>query len=186
MNKFEFGKMLKIVYVNAFLLGVCSLFSIFLLYSWFDFKRKIKKKIFYKSLFVRLTDYPFFYEIFHNICIFPLFSNIYKYIPKLSGKVLQVGCGTGYFNKYVNKTYNSDIPELYNLDLNLRHLKYGVKKKRFDQGCEKFRPSHKANRRHQDRSGRDLRRPTGSTKDRQEKGRCRNPMGGWYLYRRCP
>ncbi len=132
MKKSDIGRIMKIIYVNIFFFGVCTLLSVFLLYSWFDFRIKIKKKILYKSLFVRLTDHPFYYELFHNVCIFPLFSKIYRYIPRLSGNVLQVGCGTGYFNKYVKKTYTSDIPELYNLDLNLRHLEYGVKKKRFD------------------------------------------------------
>jgi ubiquinone/menaquinone biosynthesis C-methylase UbiE len=33
----------------------------------------------------------------------------------------------------VNRTYKSDVPELHNLDVNLRHLEYGAKKRRFDR-----------------------------------------------------
>jgi SAM-dependent methyltransferase len=126
-------RMLRIAYVNAFFLTVCLLSSVFLLYTWYDFRRRIRKKMFDRSLFVRLTDFPFFYEAFHKISVFPLFSDIYRYVPPLSGRVLQVGCGTGYFNEYVSRTYESDIPELYNLDVNLKYLEYGVRKKRFDR-----------------------------------------------------
>jgi SAM-dependent methyltransferase len=133
MKKHDVGRALRIAYVNAFFLTVCLLLSIFLLYTWYDFRLRIRKKMFDRSLFVRLTDHPFFYEIFHKISVFPLFSDIYKYVPKLSGRVLQAGCGTGYFNAYVKRTYKSDIPELYNLDVSQKYLEYGVKKKRFDR-----------------------------------------------------
>ena len=133
MKKRDVGRMLRIAYVNAFFLTVCLVLSIFLLYTWYDFRLRIRKRPFERSLFVRLTDHPFFYEVFHKFSVFPLFSDIYRYIPRLSGRVLQVGCGTGYFNAYVSRTYESDLPELYNLDVNQRYLEYGVKKRRFDR-----------------------------------------------------
>jgi SAM-dependent methyltransferase len=133
MKMRDLARTVRIAYVHAFFLAVCLLLSVFLLYSWYDFRRRIRKKPFERSLFVRLTDRPFFYELFHKFSVFPLFSDIYRYVPRLSGRVLQVGCGTGYFNEYVRRRYKSGIPELYNLDVNRRYLEYGVKKGRFER-----------------------------------------------------
>ena len=133
MKKRVAARVLRIAYVNVFFLAVCLLLSVFLLYTWYDFRLRIRKKPFARSLFVRLTDHPFFYEAFHRFSVFPLFSDIYEYIPHLSGRVLQVGCGTGYFNQYVRRRYRSNALELYNLDVNRRYLEYGVKKKRFER-----------------------------------------------------
>lgn len=133
MTRHGVRRALAIAYVNAFFLGACLIASVFLLVTWYDFRVRIRKKMFYRSLFVRLTDRPFFYEIFHKISVFPLFSDIYSYVPPLSGRVLQVGCGTGYFNRYVKRRVRSDPPELHNLDVNLQHLEYGVRKRRFER-----------------------------------------------------
>lgn len=109
------------------------LFPLICLNKW-DYNRHIKKKqYFYESIIIQLVDnYPFLYEINAFLWHFPVGIRTFDTIPPLSGSVLQVGCGTGLFNKYCKKyKKNTQIKEWVNLDLNMKSLQYGLKKKRF-------------------------------------------------------
>lgn len=97
-----------------------------------NFNRKRKKNPFYKSLFVRfLEDKPWFYELSMFILNFPYPTYVYKILPELQGDVLQIGCGTGLFNKYYSKHYNDREVKFTNLDINIKYLEYGIRKERY-------------------------------------------------------
>ncbi len=64
---------------------------------------------------------------------FPYPTSVYKILPELSGKVLQVGCGTGLLNKYCKKNSSKyENVEFVNMDLNLNSLMFGKKRNRLD------------------------------------------------------
>lgn len=94
-----------------------------------DYRWHIKKQPFYKSLFVRWLDqYPLFYDLVTFFFDFPLHWRIYNLLPRMSGKVLQVGCGTGLMNKYLAATPKHNIDEIMNLDININLLSRGYRK----------------------------------------------------------
>jgi acyl-CoA synthetase (AMP-forming)/AMP-acid ligase II/ubiquinone/menaquinone biosynthesis C-methylase UbiE len=112
---------------------VVILLSPLLIINRIDFLLNIKKKKkpFYKSIIVKLIErYPLAYNISTYIWNFPLYSDIYRVLPGVSGKILQVGCGTGLLNRYYNKKGMNNL-HMVNLDINIHLLKYGMKKKRF-------------------------------------------------------
>ncbi len=93
-----------------------------------DFSAKTKKNPFYVSKLVRLVEkHPRLYELSMFVLNFPHPTAVYRFLPELKGKVLQVGCGTGLLNKHASKW--NDV-EFFNLDINETYLRYGEKKGR--------------------------------------------------------
>ncbi|MBB5441239.1 SAM-dependent methyltransferase [Pedobacter sp. AK017] len=110
----------------------CIILFPLLLVNTIIHKRKIKKNPFFKSHIVRLYErYPLAYEAYILVMNFPLFYNVYNVLPPLKDKVLQVGCGTGALNIYLQKKGKMAGLELYNLDTNINSIKYGLKRKAF-------------------------------------------------------
>jgi SAM-dependent methyltransferase len=113
---------------TAFALLFALLSPIYYLNKW-DFKRGTKRNPFYTSRLVRLLErYPILYEVAMLAQNFPVPHHVYKVLPKLSGDVLQVGCGTGLLNKFMRR--KTDI-QFTNLDPNSHALELGMKLKRF-------------------------------------------------------
>ncbi len=112
---------------SAFLI-FCFALSPLLIVNSISHKRRVKKKPFGKSIVVRICNrYPFGYQIYNFIMNFPLGNNVYSILPKLSGRVLQVGCGTGALNKYLKSHHKLREAELFNLDTNINSIHYGVR-----------------------------------------------------------
>lgn len=61
------------------------------------------------------TRWPILYEIAMLFQNFPMYDAVYRRIEVRPGKVLQVGCGTGLFNRYLRRTCGKI---LYNVELN--------------------------------------------------------------------
>lgn len=61
------------------------------------------------------TRWPILYEIAMLFQNFPMYDAVYRRIEVRPGKVLQVGCGTGLFNRYLRRTSGGT---LYNVELN--------------------------------------------------------------------
>ncbi|MBB3108134.1 SAM-dependent methyltransferase [Paenibacillus phyllosphaerae] len=96
-----------------------------------DFMRQVKKNLFYPSRFVSYSETrPVYYDVFAFFVNFPLFDKVYRVLPPLTGRVLQVGCGTGLMNRYLKK--QGILPDMVNLDPNIHSLKYAMKWKRID------------------------------------------------------
>ena len=94
-----------------------------------DYKANINRNLLYKSFIVKILEkYPLLYEVSIFIWNFPMFNRIYSILPELTGKVFQVGCGTGLLNTYYK---NKNDVDFVNLDINMAYLKYGYRKKRF-------------------------------------------------------
>ncbi len=99
-----------------------------------DFKKSTKNNPFYISKLVKLQlKYPILYELAMYVQNFPKPTSVYSILPELSGRVLQVGCGTGLLNKYCEKNSSKykDV-KFVNMDLNLNSLLFGKKRNRFD------------------------------------------------------
>jgi ubiquinone/menaquinone biosynthesis C-methylase UbiE len=95
-----------------------------------DFAKNTQKNPFYVSKLVRMIEkHPRLYEWSMFVLNFPKPTSVYKFFPPLSGRVLQVGCGTGLLNKHVGKAQSEKI---VNLDINPHYLEYGIKKGRYD------------------------------------------------------
>lgn len=117
--------LVRVVFVTLFLI----LFPCLLLNA-IDYKWNVRRKPFYTSKIVQLCNkYPLIYNISQLFLNFPLYENVYRIVPKVSGKVLHVGCGTGLLNRCYKKKYGD--AEMVNLDANINMLKYGVKKNAF-------------------------------------------------------
>ncbi len=95
-----------------------------------DFNRMRKKNPLYISKFVRVAEkYPLVYDLSMFVLNFPNPKNVYACLPEFSGKVLQIGCGTGLLNQF----YKKDTTKVFtNIDVNLEALKWGLKRGRFD------------------------------------------------------
>lgn len=132
--KWEIGKnmleFIKYCIINAFLIVLKIIFIIPLVIHRIVFKKNKKKKPFEQSLAVRLLDnYPTIYEWSIFIWNFPIWKKIYKQIElKENENLLQIGCGTGLFNKQVKTKLQID-----NLDINEKYLHYGKKKGRYQE-----------------------------------------------------
>ena len=93
------------------------------------FKRITKRRPFASSKLVSLIDrFPLFYELAMIAINFPVRQGVYLPLPRLSGKVLQVGCGTGLLNKYLKDRQNIDFA---NMDPNRRSLQLGMRLGRY-------------------------------------------------------
>ncbi|SFF39564.1 Methyltransferase domain-containing protein [Paenibacillus algorifonticola] len=93
-----------------------------------DFKTQTKKNPFYVSKLVRLVEkHPRLYELSMFVLNFPRPTAVYHFLPELQGRVLQVGCGTGLLNKHAKGWRHV---EFFNLDINEKHLQFGMKKGR--------------------------------------------------------
>ena len=111
----------------------CIVLSPLLFVNAFFHRRRVKKAPFHKSLIVALCDkYPLAYQLYNFVMGFPLFDRVYAVLPRLNGRVLQVGCGTGALNIYLKRHRNADDIELHNLDTNLKSINYGLKRRNFD------------------------------------------------------
>jgi len=109
----------------------CFLIVLFpiLFFNQQDYKANIKSNLLYKSFIVKILEkHPLLYEVSIFVWNFPMFNKIYSILPKLSGKVLQVGCGTGLLNTYYK---NKNDIDFVNLDINMAYIKYGYRKSRF-------------------------------------------------------
>lgn len=105
-----------------------------LIVNYYDHKIMIRRKPFYKSIIVRLSEkYPFIYECYIFVMNFPLFYGVYRVTPDLRDEVLQVGCGTGALNLFLKKNRKTDTCRITNLDVNLPSLKYGLRRKAFTE-----------------------------------------------------
>jgi len=109
----------------------CFLLVLFpiLLLNQLNYKANTKSNLLYRSFIVKILEkHPLLYEVSVFVWNFPMFNKIYSILPELSGKVLQVGCGTGLLNAYYK---NKNDVDFVNLDINMAYLKYGYRKKRF-------------------------------------------------------
>ncbi len=128
MKNKGYNNILSVLIKVAYIIFIIVFYPLYL-FNKYDFKKNTKKNPFYKSIFVRLSEkYPFIYEKSMFVLNFPNPTCVYRILPELKGRVLQVGCGTGLLNKFYRK--NSQI-EFVNLDVNKKYLEYGLKKKRF-------------------------------------------------------
>lgn len=124
-------EVVKYLIVNMFLLFLKIVFLIPLLLHHIIFIKKKKTKPFQQSLMTKiLCKYPLVYECSILIWNFPILGRIYSPIELHENTyILQVGCGTGLFNKYIKKKANKI--SIDNLDINEEYLMYGKEKKRF-------------------------------------------------------
>jgi ubiquinone/menaquinone biosynthesis C-methylase UbiE len=97
------------------------------------YNRKRRCRPFYKSLIVRMAQrHSRWFDLSMYVLSFPLFSDIYAYLPDLSGRILHIGCGTGLLNRYWGARKKGAIRlELVNFDTNSKYLRFGRQKKRF-------------------------------------------------------
>jgi SAM-dependent methyltransferase len=94
-----------------------------------DYIRRKRRNPFYTSRLVRLKERSaLVYEIATYIENFPAWYRVYDVLPPVSGKVLQVGCGTGLLNRFLRTRARV---HLTNLDTNLNALKAGVRLRRY-------------------------------------------------------
>jgi SAM-dependent methyltransferase len=94
-----------------------------------DYIRRKRRNPFYTSRLVRLKERSaLVYEIATYVENFPAWSRVYEVLPPVSGKVLQVGCGTGLLNRFLRTRAHV---HLTNLDTNLNALKAGVRLRRY-------------------------------------------------------
>jgi len=113
---------------TAFVVLFVLLSPIYFLNRW-DFKRKTRRNPFYASKLVVLQErWPILYELAMFAQNFPVSSHVYKALPPLNGDVLQVGCGTGLLNKFLQ---NRKDLRLVNMDPNPRALALGCRLKRY-------------------------------------------------------
>jgi SAM-dependent methyltransferase len=118
------AKCLQFMYIIFFSL----LYPAYYFWNKRDFQKQTKKNPFYVSRLVRLIEkHPFLYELSMLVLNFPRPTGVYRFLPQLEGKVLQVGCGTGLLNKYAKQRHAA---EFVNLDINERYLQYGARKGR--------------------------------------------------------
>lgn len=112
---------------GMFLACVALLFP-WLMHNRLDYRRKIKTRPFAKSKWVELNEnHPAVHRVINGILAFPLGPEIYRILPALNGNILQVGCGTGLLNRYLQKAGGRN-GHLFNLDANALHLRYGLEK----------------------------------------------------------
>lgn len=123
-------EIIKYCIVNVFLITLKVIFLVPFITHHILFIKNKKKKIFEQSIVVRLLGrYPRIYECSILIWNFPLWKEIYKTIELKEGEnLLQIGCGTGLFNKQSKVKLHID-----NLDINERYLNYGRKKGRYQK-----------------------------------------------------
>lgn len=117
------------VLINTFYFLFLLVFAVPLIINHICFKRKKKKKPFAASPLVDLLErHPILYELSIVVWNFPVGRRIYSAVP-IEGKdnVLQVGCGTGLFNRLRPEA------RTVNLDINEKYLAYGVRHGRFQQ-----------------------------------------------------
>jgi SAM-dependent methyltransferase len=112
----------------SFILLFVLLSPIYYLNRW-DFKRKKKRNPFYTSVLVRLQNrFPLLYELAMLAQNFPAWHRVYDVLPKFSGDVLQVGCGTGLLNKHMRG--RPDV-RFTNMDANASALRVGARLGRY-------------------------------------------------------
>ena len=118
----------RMIIVNFYLLIVGILLYPLILVNQVLYRRK--KGLFTRSLITRILDKsPRIYEYSLLVWNFPIMKRIYRPIQiNTADSILQVGCGTGIFNK----CFAEEKFEITNLDINENYLDYGMKKKRFD------------------------------------------------------
>jgi SAM-dependent methyltransferase len=111
------------------LFGLLS--PIYYLNKW-DFRRHKTRNPFYTSKLMRVQErFPALYDLSMWAQNFPMWDRLYRAVPTISGDVLQVGCGTGLFNHYLRRTSRGGSLNLVNLDANLRALRYGARRGRY-------------------------------------------------------
>lgn len=122
-------EIIKYLFINLFLLIVNIVFFIPLLINKCSFLYNKRRYPFSSTLIMKLINkHPLVYELSVMIWNFPILDKIYSNVLiKQNEKVLQVGCGTGLFNKT-----HRYIKQIDNLDINLNYLKYGIKRRRFN------------------------------------------------------
>ncbi len=99
-----------------------------------DFDRGKKRNPFYKSKITALLErHPRAYDLAAFMWNFPQGPRIYRILPDLSGRVLQVGCGTGLLNRYI-RAGKKNGAEMINLDINKNALRYARRKRRIPGG----------------------------------------------------
>lgn len=120
---------IKWIIINLFVFIFKILFAIPLLINKYLYKIHKKKHPFTTTMITKLIDkHPIIYELSILVWNFPIWGHIYSDIKIQENEtVLQVGCGTGLFNKT-----HRNISQIDNLDINLSYLEYGIKKKRFN------------------------------------------------------
>lgn len=123
------GKKRYAVLINAFYFLFLLVFAIPLFINHVCFKRKKRTKPFAASPLVGLLErHPFLYELSIVVWNFPAGRRIYSAVPVGDkDNVLQVGCGTGLFNRL--RPHICTV----NLDINEKYLAYGVRHGRFQQ-----------------------------------------------------
>lgn len=83
-----------------------------------------------RSPYDRLIDrYPLLYEIHSRFFNFPLLEDTFHNIPPARGRVLHLACGTGLGAKIIR----SGNPQVTELDMNVKRLRYGVEKLRLQR-----------------------------------------------------
>jgi ubiquinone/menaquinone biosynthesis C-methylase UbiE len=127
-----FKECLEIAFVNASFVVLFLVFFPLLLLNGAIYNKKRRRRPFYKSFIVKMAQrHPRWFDLSMYLLSFPLFSDIYAYLPDLSGRILHIGCGTGLLNRYLNAHKKGTIrPELINLDTNSKYLHFGRQKKR--------------------------------------------------------
>jgi SAM-dependent methyltransferase len=76
-----------------------------------------------------LARWPLLYEVSMLALNFPLYDKVYAALPRPVGRVLQVGSGTGLYNRFLRDQRNLTIE---NVEPNARAIELGRKWKRFD------------------------------------------------------
>jgi ubiquinone/menaquinone biosynthesis C-methylase UbiE len=76
-----------------------------------------------ESLYARAVfgRYPQLYELHWLVCNLPIWEETFRSVPRLAGRVLQVGCGSGIGSRIIHNQGN----EIVGLDNNLPFLRYG-------------------------------------------------------------
>lgn len=117
---------IRVIIVETFFVIFYILVFPYYFFNKKNHRKKIKRNPFSLSFHVKLASkYPLIYDLSMFINNFPYPICVYKAMPKLSGRVLQVGCGTGLLNKYYARHFSREDVEFVNLDVSERSLMYG-------------------------------------------------------------
>ena len=73
----------------------------------------------------KMYSNPSLYDLLFNLMYFPRPERRYRWFPRLPGKTLNVGCGTGTCTNYLAGL----CEELYNFDINGRFLQFGLRER---------------------------------------------------------